>query len=295
MIPIPKGWSVKYLADGLVLAHPDARDAARLWYRERVRPARRLGAILDEVLAASAGFVVGRVGPPERLVTLEGEHAALVTVSGTQDGAPAQRDVGVVFGDDFYAALGGLCLRPDLDGAMTQLVRDLIVRDQQVLGLRRRPFEYTPPPGWQPLARELAVEWHPPEFPNDRTVLKVHPAYPHAGGSMATTPQAIARMYGDHGIDVQEQQPPRAILNPAGLAGAAHALRVLPRNERVMQKEIVVLHDTRHRYVLELSSCVAERWAEHRATLHAVVDSVIPIGGAARGLEEGAVLDHWLS
>jgi hypothetical protein len=287
MIPMPPGWRLQLLAHALVLTHPEGKQVATIHYRERVRPLRRLGAIVDEIVAATPGFAAERVGAPERLLTVENEHAALVTVSGVQDGAAAQRDLGIVFGDDFFAAVGGLCLRAERRGELTALVRDLVRKDLQMLGIRRRRFEYAAPPGWAPLARDLLVEWYPPGYPRDRTVLRVHPAYPIANAPASVDAAKIGRHVRKRGGAAEDPRP-RAIATPAGLRGWGYRLCI----EEAVAREIVVLDDARYRYLIELSSSELGR---HAQALEAVVASVVPI--PANGVTDHAsdLLAYWLS
>jgi hypothetical protein len=289
MIPIPTDWKLSFSAHALVFVHPDGKQVATLHYRERVQPLRRVGAILDEILARTPGFAVSRVDPPERLCTLEGEHAVLVTVAGVQDGVAAQRDVGIVFGDDFFAALVGLCLVPDHRDELTRLVRVLTRHDQQLLGVRRRRFEYTPPPGWQALARERLVEWYPPEFPRDPSGTKIHPAYPRAAAADGATPALLSSAHRDRGLVVEEQPAPTPVSTRAGLGGQAHVFHIAPD----VTKEIVVLDDARYRYILELSTRAPERWAAHHATLGEVVASVVPIPTSQRREIPPDMLAYW--
>ena len=110
MIPAVRGWATEALPHGILMTHPGGKQVATIAYRERARPLLPVGPLLHNVLARTPRWVTERVGPVERLVTHDGEHGALVTVTGTQDGAPAHRDFGFVFGDDFFSSVGGLCL-----------------------------------------------------------------------------------------------------------------------------------------------------------------------------------------
>src|SRR5688572_24707992 len=110
-------------------------------YLERARPLAPLRQLVRAQLDDPV-FTVTAVGPLERFATVEGEHAALVTVSGLLDGRPAQRDLGFVLLDDCYARAGGLCLVPDEFARFTELVRTLVRGDVHLAGERRRWFEY---------------------------------------------------------------------------------------------------------------------------------------------------------
>jgi hypothetical protein len=181
MIPLVPGWSTEALPHGVFMTHPEGKAVATIAYRERARPLLRLGAMVRSILARTPGWAATKVASHERLETIEGEHAALVTLAGTQDGVPAQRDLGFTFGDDFVSSVGGLCFREAAFRDQTTLVRELTRYDSHVLGIRRRRFEYDPPAGWQPVSLPgQAVDWLAPEYPRQRVSLTVHAASPHA-------------------------------------------------------------------------------------------------------------------
>ncbi len=85
MIAIPVGWSSRRVGDEIVLDAPQGSAAASLRYRERLRPLRPARVLVRET-AVPRGFVTTRVGAPIRLITDEGEHAALIEVDGTLGG-----------------------------------------------------------------------------------------------------------------------------------------------------------------------------------------------------------------
>src|SRR5688572_16897301 len=130
MITQPAGWTLVVAADHLTLVPPEGAAAGAIRYVERVRPLRRLGDIVRQRLANYRGLVATEIGAPERLLTGEGEHAALVEVVGTVGGKPAKVTLGVVFVDDFYARIDGLALHPSLFDAMRAQVRELVVTDR---------------------------------------------------------------------------------------------------------------------------------------------------------------------
>src|SRR5207253_1767093 len=113
MIVIPRGWAVVNELETIELVHPEGRDVATIEYRERVRPLVKAGALIRRLLAEQPAFACdGLPDCVERMTTAEGEYAAFVTLPGRERGQPAQRDVGFVFGDDFYARIAAVCHRP---------------------------------------------------------------------------------------------------------------------------------------------------------------------------------------
>ncbi|MGE5182180.1 MAG: hypothetical protein ACM31C_08960, partial [Acidobacteriota bacterium] len=135
MIVIPRGWSIVTELDSLVLVHPQGRDVAVIEYTERVRPLEKAGAIVRRLLGEHPELSVPeRPDLVERITTIEGEYGALATLVGTEGGQPVQRDLGIVFGDDYYARIAAACYRPDQFEQLTQIVRDLALSDTHALG-----------------------------------------------------------------------------------------------------------------------------------------------------------------
>ena len=83
MITAPPGWVAHADGDGLVLVPPGGVGHGTIRYRERVRPLRPVRELVAGL--APPGRIEHRRGAIERMVTSEGEHAALVTslASGT--------------------------------------------------------------------------------------------------------------------------------------------------------------------------------------------------------------------
>ena len=103
MITAPRGWSAHPDGDGVVLLPPGGLAHGTIRYQERVRPLRP---VRDLVAAlAPPGWIERRRGAIERIVTAEGEHAALVTSEGMLDGRPVERTYGFVLADDFHSAI----------------------------------------------------------------------------------------------------------------------------------------------------------------------------------------------
>ncbi len=299
MIPTLAGWAAELLPRGVVFTHPDGPDVARVFYAERVRPLRRLGPLVRGIVATTPGFVATAWGAPERLVTADGEHAAAITVIGTQHGRPAQRDFGFVFGDDFFSSIGGLCLRPGIEDELGAVVRDLTRRDVHALGVRRRRFEYAAPGGWQPLAQRLAVQWLPPGYPANQSWLVVYPANPIAIVDAAATPLTVidnAFAYLDEiGYAVEAKGELEEFVVTTGLRG--HRQRVRARRREgagVLVLEVAILCDARYAYVVEFWCHDPVRWAEQHAAFESVVASIVPVPVPMRLAGSGQAFTHWM-
>src|SRR5512135_3007478 len=104
MITPPAGWTVERSDDGLLLCPPEGAERALLRYVERRRPIRRA---IDLALAGPqpTGFVLEQTSEPRRLVTAEGEHAALIVRTGTLAGRGYALVYGYVFLDDYFSSL----------------------------------------------------------------------------------------------------------------------------------------------------------------------------------------------
>ncbi len=274
MIVIPPGWSATNELESIELVHPAGRDACVIEYRERVRPLVKAGAIVRRFLAERPALRFAELPDcVDRLTTVEGEYAAQVTLAGDDRGRPVQCDVGIVFGDDFYARLAAICYRAELYDELTRLVRDLVVGDVHALGLRRRRFEYAPPRGWQPIVRGFVTDWLAPEYPRDTVHLTVFPANP-----LALAPaKLVAMLLGANRPDARvERQTMVALHTSAGLAGELGEAQIAVGERRVV-KLCAVLHDTRFAYALDATAGTEAQLAAHRAELERVVDSVQPL------------------
>jgi hypothetical protein len=293
VIPHLPGWTTVLSGAGVIL-HPDGDErAARMQYEERVRPLAAARVVVDRVVARAPRFIEIERRPAEQLVTREGEFAALVTVAGSVDGQPVQRDIGMVFGDDFHSLLSSVVVVPERFAEVTVAARALVVGDSHALGVRRRRYLYTPPRGWQGLPRGLTTEWSPPEFPADRALLHVFPAEPGAGAA-----ELVDQLLGDDeaaGFVREQVLGPSEIRALHGLSGRHWRLvgRSGPRPRAI--REVVVLRDTRYVYALRLETTNERRVDEHAATFASVAASVQPLPAPAAPDERGVsqVVNHW--
>ena len=219
MISTPTGWSRRYHAGSVLLFPPRGPTRGGIRYVEHLAPLAPVRQLVEQLLSDPV-LSVDTVGSIERLTTVEGEHAALVTIRGSLDGQPAQRDVGFVLLDHHYARVDGLALCADDFAASTAIVRALICGDVHLAGERQRRFEYESPAGWHARARGLHADWYPLDFPRSRGVIHVFPALPAARVGMAS---GLLTLLGDEEVAAgwleDAREAPLAISSDHGLTG----------------------------------------------------------------------------
>jgi hypothetical protein len=293
VIPHVKGWSKVFSGESLLLYPPEGPGVGGIRYRERVRPLLGASLVVEELLARFPQFQGAAPNRPEMLITAEGEYAAHVVVGGVVDGKPAQRDVGLVFGDDYYALISSLCVVEHKFAEFSQLVRLLVRLDAHALGVRRRRFLYTPPPGWHAQARGFTTEWSPLDFPRVPNLIHVFPANPLPEDPRIVLDQMLAEDAAN-GFELEAMRGPEPIASLHGLGGLAwnivgHFGRK-PRSHR----DLVVFKDDRFLYSLRLETMQEERSVE-RAIFLELVRSVHPIPAptATEPQKVGTVVEHW--
>ena len=290
MISWPSGWRVERFGADVALVHPRGEAVGTIAYRDRLRPLRRVGALVRQHLAALPAFAADAISVPERFATYEGEHAALVTVLGRQAGVAVQRDLGFLFADDFFSLVDGLCFDEAERPRFTELVRELVRFDTQALGVRRRRFEYAPPPGWQPEPRSLATSWSPPGYPRDATRLVVYPADP-----LPIVPAFDAIVHGTEALGWQiETREPIEPLAFGALMGYAQSLRATAPGKSAMQRRLVLLADHVFGYLFELSSHSPETWERSCRELDALLRSVCPVPEVREFARGPNPFAHWV-
>ena len=161
------------------------------------------------------------------------------------------------------------------DQLLARLGSPAIRNAHNFLGVRRRWFEYTPPPTWCSRPRGFRTEWTPLAFPRERAMLVVWPALPR--DAVGDGDVALGAVIGTH--------PSAAVIDhaPIGVTGSASGLR--GKACHVVRKTAdgpaihthgVVLVDERYVYPLRLElSDGAQR--EHAHILDEVVRTVVPV------------------
>src|SRR5215470_11389297 len=189
------GWSRHPMVDGFILVPPGGLAAGPIRLREKL-PLRPLRAFVDDALreggaeAASAAHI----GPLSRFMTLEGESAGQVTVVfALPGGETLERTFALVAGEDICAVIDGATARPDDFARYRQVIRDLAESYYLGLGeLRRRRYDYAPPPGWEGLARPYVTVWYAPGFPRAAAFISVFDARPHAGAPVEVEDRSLS-------------------------------------------------------------------------------------------------------
>ncbi len=262
MITPPPGWTVERTADGLVLCPPEGPERALFRYAEHRSPIRRA---IDLVHATPVpiGFVERSASAPHRLTTFEGEHAALITRSGTIGASMVELIHGYVFLDDSYAALDGIATADPawLVDAAEHLVRG----DVHLLGRqRRRRFVYTPPAGWQGTGGRFEARWYPLDHPRNPARILVNPALPSALGLVH---EIVDRLVAGAMTIVR---PADELATRHGLAGEHHHLR-----GHGLDTHLWLLSDEHYLYSVRADASIGATIDAARA----LVDSIEPVPG----------------
>jgi hypothetical protein len=290
-----RGWSRKWMADGFILFPPQGRSAGGIRVQDRLRPLRAVRTIVDQALLEMQR-VLGdlEVGPMTRLVTVEGEYGAALTITGKRraDGQRVERTLGLVFSEDSYSRIDGIMqVDAELEGFRAR-VRAMARNLSLGLGAaRRRRFLYRPPLAWQGMARTFRSDWIPPEYPRDHAMIQVFHAKPFAAGPQV----AFERMLREdlaYGLRIEDQVPPTAISNPYDLPGEVSTVVGRYPDGPRLHFDLAVLIDARFLYILRLMSG-DEGLDSHRAAFRSVVESVQPLP-APREARDAAPVDlHW--
>lgn len=256
MITPPAGWTVERQGDGILLAPPEGPERALLRYIERRRPNQR-AIDLARAGPVPTGFIMGETSAPKRLVTAEGEHAALVVRTGTLHNSAYALVYGYVFLDDYFSSLEGMCV-PEL----VATVEEMLLGDVHLLGrVRRRRFNYAPPPGWEVDADLFETRWRGPDR---ESCIYVNPALPLLPGLV------------------------RGILDRFG---AAHITPERFTTRNGLAAEHYVIGDTHLFFCIDqdfLYSVRADRYVDEG---RALVDSIEPVPRAQQASGEG--LHYW--
>lgn len=294
----PSDWPQTFGVD-VASAFPPGLGARMRWF-ERIAPQPRFGAIVKQVLGLDPAFQIEQVGAVVRAVTLEGEYAALIAITGQRDGRPALRVVGAVFLDHFAAALDCIAIDPMRFAEVHHLAFELVRHARFALVARPRPFFYVPPRDWQGIPSRHTANWYPPAFPRERAVLSIS----HAEALASTlTVETLDTSELESGLVIGE-----SAREPLVLEGGRAGLYVRVRGTRgehllPVQRELAlfVIDQRAYRFRLETSSGANVPVAQ--AALRAAVESFAPLpkaeamrSGVAFGPAHGGMsLAHWVT
>jgi hypothetical protein len=288
VITCPPGWRAIRNREGLHLVPTTAPAFAEIRYRLR-HPIEPIEVLMARKLTPP-GFVVDAITPPDPLVTDEGEYAALIVVTGRLDGKRVQRDIGMVYGDDYYALLLGVAFDEARFAELTALVRTLIIGDQQMLGAqRRRRFRHVAPAGWHEQRWDFESTWTPAGR-SDVSITTL-PALPSQGASRRAVQQLVEQSLHAEMI-VTGASGPEPASSRHGLAGQRWRLEGL-LDDVPCVRDVVILQDDRFIYGARLERRDTSETLG-RAELDDVVASIEPIPRPRpmRGDLNG--LKHWI-
>jgi hypothetical protein len=174
------GWSRIETADGVVL-HPETgleHTVVRVRLRLPLQPlARRADAYLHEL---ERGFAHVRIGPVERFLTFEGEHAGQIVLGAKSPGRPPVEVVlALVAAEERAWLIESTCRAEDRMSPTREVVR--LLAELSFLGLgasRRRRYDYSAPPGWRPVPGPHQTLWLCPGYPRVQGLIQLFDASP---------------------------------------------------------------------------------------------------------------------
>jgi hypothetical protein len=305
MLPSLPGWRRRPAIAAVLFEPPDGPSAGWLRYREHIAPLRRFADLRQEVLSTDPEWQPGSAAEREWLLTTEGEHASFQILDGTLNGTPARRFVAAVFGDDFANVVDCVAGEARHFALFERICRALVPEIVLRLGIRRRRFRFTPPPGWQGVPSGLVATFYPPGFPSDLSNLTVYPANP-VGENPDGVLAALLSEEEQAGTVVLLRHAPTPVQSAFGLTGQHFQLvSKRPGDERPLHRDLIVLQRHPYLYSLVLDSFSAERMAAHRQTLLDLARSAepVPLPGERRhpspalSLIDGGntgLFTHWL-
>lgn len=267
------------------------RGGGRIRVYERLHPVMPASQVVARVLADDPAYRIARVGRATPLVTSEGEHGAWVAVDGMRDGAWVRRAIGMIFADDFVVAFDVLAVNPERWDELDLAARELVVSYELGLGVRRRRYIYTPPPGWTSLARGLVGYFYPPGFPRDPTLLVAYPATPASELASPRLREELA-----DGITSTQGVTDRAFFVLDGMEARHFAITgTTERSQQAVARHAIALYGAPYLYVVRIDRPQPDDGSVPEALAN-VVKSIVPVPPSEpRVIPRGSVaLDHWI-
>ncbi|MCE9579783.1 MAG: hypothetical protein K8W52_42090 [Deltaproteobacteria bacterium] len=295
MLPGLASWRRQLLPDGVAFAHPAGPDHGALHIRDRqpLRDLRRLAA--DTLARMPATLTDGALSPLRPIVTLEGEYGAAITLTARfADGGRYVRALGAVHGDDFQRQIDAVLVRPGDDDADALVERvDALVRHACIgLGVRRRRFLYTPPPGWHGRAFGLLTRWFAPGFPREAATIIIPPAMPVTEQPGIATLERLVHEAGP--VAFEPEEPPEIeALTLDGMSGTlSRASGHYPGQPRATL-QLAELADRRHAYRMTLEA-TADLAGMAEQAFRAVLRSMTRIPEPTAPVIDSSVMSHWV-
>src|SRR5690606_1818780 len=271
------GWTQHHGVHLLTLYPPGGGGRIRVY--ERLRPLLRASQVVARVLEDDPAYRIARLGRAVPLVTSEGELGAWVSLDGTREGVRVRREIAMIFADELVVAFDILCIDQTKWDTLDVAARELVVSHQLGLGIRRRRFIYTPPPGWTPLARGLVGYFYPPEFPRDPSLLVVYPANPAQEIAWDPTPAQLIDELGE-GLTTRERVVEQPLSSISGMIARHITIVGTARSsqQRVV-RHVIAQHAAPYLYVARLDSPESDDGSVPDV-LAAVARSIVPLPGA---------------
>lgn len=190
-------------------------------------------------------------------------------------GNEVQVSLGIVFGDDFYSRIEGFATQESQFELVRTTVRDSTINDRQVLGRRRRRYQYETPPGWSPIVRNLTTDWISPGFPARWGVIVAYAATPVEPGVEVDAGEIAGRAV-ERGFAIDGTAHQTEVKSDRGFSGMLTEMTGQQSNA-AMFRAFVALTDDNYLYPCELMSRTADTWPEHREAFTALWRSIEPI------------------
>lgn len=271
------GWRRILLADGVVLTSPDGPDSGTIRIRTHETPLRTIPELIAGIRSRlPPSFTDVQVGDVELLHTHEGEFAALFPISATSGAATVHRTIGLIFGDDHFAAIDGASVKADQTERVRGAVRRLTTHYSLGLGdTRRRPYLYDVPAGWQGVRLHRSVVWFAPGHPRAFGQITVFDARP---GTVTHDHLQDRMLLEDLSQDFTPGPPqaPIQVVTKGGLRGQITIVNGEVAGGGLRIVHTCALNDGKTLYMLRLETDEAHL-AAHRGVFMDVVHSVKPM------------------
>lgn len=251
-------------------------------YQERVTPVRSFPTLLNAVLADDPEFQLVSKNKITRFVTDEGEYAAMITANGTYRDRKIAHIVASVFAEDFCTLLDARVEAEYLE-AHAAMVFQLAKTDRLGLGVRRRRYGFSPPPGWHPVpGLGLEVVLLPPDYPSIHAAITIYPAEPIHGG---IDPHLLQNIHDERVGISNDDEVCQAAFTPdwkrgKGLGGEEWTTRRSLPGDALAGKILryfVVLRDERYYYAAKLETVDGPHADKLHETFVSTIGTIEPL------------------
>lgn len=280
MISPPSGWIQIPAVSSLVYQAPQGRHAGLLRYLPQTAPLQSLATWVAALLAEDPSWRAITLHPRREFTTMEGEYAFLQVIDGECAGIPSQRCIGLIATDYCADVLDLSTSESALFSEHAELAQQLLYKAVLGLGVRRRRFLYTMPPGWVGHPTGLVTNWYPASYPREATTLLVYPANPQPGAQPAAVLQDMLEQARERGRELHMISPAMPIESRYGLRGLHFEFTGEPLQQgRPLSRDLIVYHC--HTYLYSLQLDTYEPRPEYRQSLLLLAHSVQPLPTAS--------------